>query len=61
VGAVALARDAHLSDDEAVAKMGHPRYLTLLDGRFSASVKTSSIKLLAYFGNAYFKRGLKLY
>lgn len=23
-GAVALPRDAHLSDDEAVAKMGHP-------------------------------------
>ena len=23
-GAVALSRDAHLSDDEAVAKMGHP-------------------------------------
>jgi hypothetical protein len=22
--AVALSRDAHLSDDEAVAKMGHP-------------------------------------
>ena len=24
MGAVALARDAHLSDDETVAKMGHP-------------------------------------
>jgi hypothetical protein len=23
-GAVALSRDAHLSDDEAIAKMGHP-------------------------------------
>jgi hypothetical protein len=31
-GAVALSRDAHLSDDEAVAKMGHPEvgYVPLL-------------------------------
>jgi hypothetical protein len=26
-GAVALKRDAHLSDDEAVAKMGHPGFV----------------------------------
>ena len=25
-GAVALSRDAHLSDDEAIAKMGHPAF-----------------------------------
>jgi hypothetical protein len=31
LSAVALARDAHLSDDETVAKMGHP-VLWMTDG-----------------------------